>query len=238
MINCKACNFEASHTYCPNCGQPVSVKRINGNYLLHEIEHVMHFDRGILYTLKVLLFKPGTHIKRFLSDDRSRLVKPVIFIIITSLIYTLISHLFHIKGMVDPGIKEGSTAEKIMIWTDSHMGYSNIIMGGLIALLIKLFFRKYDYNYFEILILLCFVMGFGMLIFATFLLLEGLTHIDFKLIASIVAIVYCSWAIGNFFAPRNLMSYIKAFLAYMIGTTSYLLLSILIGNMIDVILRW
>jgi hypothetical protein len=237
MNNCKACNFELSHTYCPNCGRAAVVKRINGNYLLHEIEHVLHFDRGILYTLKVLLFKPGIHIKRFLSDDRSRLVKPVIFIIITSLLFTLISHLFHIEGLVDKSIQEGSTAEKIMIWTDSHLGYSNIIMGALIALLINLLFRKYEYNYFEILILLCFVMGFAMLIFATFILLEGLTHVDFKLVASIVAIGYCSWAIGNFFRPGHLISYIKAFLAYIMGTTSYLLLSILIGNLIDRILR-
>jgi hypothetical protein len=237
MNNCKACNFEVSHTYCPNCGRAAAVKRINGNYLLHEIEHVLHFDRGILYTLKVLLFKPGIHIKRFLSDDRSRLVKPIIFIIITSLVYTLISHFFHIEGMVDQSIPEGSTAEKIMIWTESHLGYSNIIMVALIALLLKLLFRKYDYNYFEILILLCFVMGFAMLIFATFILLEGLTHVDFKLVASIVAIGYCSWAIGNFFRPGHLTSYIKAFLAYIMGTTSYLLLSILIGNLIDGILR-
>lgn len=237
MNNCKACNFEVSHTYCPNCGRAAAVKRIISNYLLHEIEHVLHFDRGILYTLKVLLFKPGIHIKRFLSDDRSRLVKPVIFIIITSLIFTLVSHFFDIKGLVDESIQEGSTAEKIMIWTETHLGYSNIIMGALIALLLKLLFRKRGYNYFEILILLCFVMGFAMLIFAAFILLEGLTHVDFKMVASIVAMGYCSWAIGDFFQPKHLMSYIKAFLAYIMGTTSYWLLSILIGNLIDGILR-
>jgi len=237
MNNCKACDFEVSHTYCPNCGRPAAVKRINGKYLLHEIEHVLHFERGILYTLKVLLIKPGVHIRRFLSDDRSRLVKPVIFIIITSLVYTLISHLFHIEGLADESIQEGSTAEKIMIWTESHLGYSNIIMGALIALFLKLFFRKHDYNYSEILILLCFVMGFGMLIFATFVLLEGLTHVDFKAVASVVAIGYCSWAVGNFFAPRHLMSYLKAFLAYMMGTTGYWVLSILIGGLVDRILK-
>jgi hypothetical protein len=237
MSNCKACDFEVSHTFCPNCGRPVSVRRINGSYLLHEIEHVLHFDRGILYTMKVLLIRPGAHIRRFLIEDRSRLVKPVIFIIITSLIYTLISHFFHVEGLVDPRIKEGSTAEKIMIWTESHMGYANILMGSLIALFIKMFFRKYNYNYFEILILLCFVMGFGMLIFAAFILLEGVTHIDYKVIASVISFGYCSWAIGNFFAPKMVMSYIKAFIAYIMGSTSYWLLSVLLGNLIDTILR-
>ncbi len=237
MNNCKACNFEVSNKYCPNCGRSVAVKRINGSYLLHEIEHVLHFDRGILYTLKVLLMEPGSHIKRFLTEDRSRLVKPVIFIVITSLVYTLIAHFFHIEGLTDERIQEGSTAEKIIIWTESHMGYSNIIMGALIAFLLKLFFRKYEYNYFEIIVLLCFVMGFGMLIFAVFVVLEGLTHVDLKLIASIVSVGYCSWAIGDFFTPKPSMSYIKAFLAYLLGSTSYWLLAVLIGNLIDVILR-
>jgi len=112
MNNCKACDFEVSHRFCPNCGQSVQVKRINGKYLIHEIEHVLHFERGILYTLKVLLIKPGIHIRKFLSDDRSRLVKPVIFIIITSLVYTLISHFFHIGGMVEEGIQKGSRLKR------------------------------------------------------------------------------------------------------------------------------
>lgn len=237
MNNCKVCDFEVSNKYCPNCGQPTSLKKINGNYLLHEVEHVLHFERGILYTVRELLLRPGNNIKRFLTDDRSRLVKPVIFIIVTSLIYTLISHLFHIEGIVDKDIRKGSTAEKIMIWTDTHMGYSNIVMGALIAFFIKLFFRRNSYNYFEILILLCFVMGFAMLIFTLFALLEGLTHVDMKIVSSIIAISYCSWAVGHFFAAKKVMSYIKAFLAYIMGTTTYWLLSIVLGNLIDKVLR-
>lgn len=235
MNNCRACDFEVSNTYCPNCGRPVTLKRINGRYLAHEIEHVLHFDRGILYTLKVLLLKPGIHIRKFLSDDRSRLVKPVIFIIITSLVYTLIAHYFHIENMVDENVQKGSTAEKIMLWTDSHLGYANIIMGALIALFLKLFFKKHNYNYFEILILLCFVMGLGMLIFAIFILLEGVTHVDFKIFATVVSLGYCSWAIGDFFAPKASMSYIKALLAYVLGTSSYSFLAIIIGSLIDTV---
>jgi len=123
------------------------------------------------------------------------------------------------------------------MWTESHLGYANIIMGALIAMVIKLFFRKYDYNYFEILILLCFVMGFGMLISALFVLIQGLIHIDLKVISSIVAITYCSWAIGNFFEPRRPMIYTKVFLAYILGATSYLILSVILGNLIDAMLR-
>jgi hypothetical protein len=237
MSNCKICKAEVSQNYCANCGQPVVLKRINGGYLAHEIEHVLHFERGILYTMRELLLRPGINIKAFISHDRSRLVKPVIFIIITSLVYTLISNFFHIRGMVSHDLAEQSTAAKIFTWTESHMGYSNILMGGLIALFIKFFFRKYSYNYFEILILLCFVMGFGMLIFALFALLEGITHIDLKMTSAVLAIGYCTWAIGHFFDPKKVMSYVKAFFAYIIGMTSYSLLALLVGSLIDAIIK-
>jgi hypothetical protein len=237
MSNCKICNSEVSKNYCSNCGQPLVLKRINGGYLVHEIEHVLHFERGILYTIRELLLRPGTNIKKFLSHDRSRLVKPVIFIIVTSLIYTVISHFFHIQGIVSHDLAQQSTAAKIFTWTQSHMGYSNIVMGALIAVFIKVFFIKHNYNYFEILILLCFVMGFGMLIFAIFALLEGITHIDLKKISAVLAIGYCSWAIGHFFNPRKVLSYVKAFFAYILGMSSYSVLSLLLGNLIDAIVK-
>lgn len=237
MTNCKKCNAEVVKNFCSDCGHPVALKRINGHYLIHEIEHVLHFERGILYTIRELLLRPGNNIKRFFSEDRSRLVKPVIFIIITSLIYTIVSHFFHIQGMVSHDLAAQSTAGKLIEWTQSHMGYSNILIGGLIAAFLKLFFRKYTYNYFEILILLCFVMGFGMLIFALFAFLEGITHIDFKVTSAILALGYCIWAIGHFFDPRKIMSYVKAFFAYFLGMISYYVLAVSIGVLVDSILK-
>ena len=237
MTHCRICNSEVSKNYCSDCGHPVALKRINGHYLIHEIEHVLHFERGILYTIRELLLRPGTNIKRFIAEDRSRLVKPVIFIIVTSLIYSVISHFFHIQGMVSHDFAAQSTAAKILMWTESHLGYSNILMGGLIAFFIKIFFRKSSYNYFEILILLCFVMGLLMLVFALFALLEGITHIDLKQTSAIIAFSYCTWAIGSFFDQKKIVSYVKAFFAYIIGMASYYLLSILIGSLIDSMLR-
>ncbi|MDN5481533.1 MAG: DUF3667 domain-containing protein, partial [Chryseobacterium sp.] len=71
--------------FCSNCKQNIKPKRIDGHYILHEIEHVLHFDRGILYTIRELLIRPGENIRNFISENRSRLVKPVLFIIVTSL---------------------------------------------------------------------------------------------------------------------------------------------------------
>lgn len=149
MTNCKNCNSEVVGNYCSTCGQKLNVKRINGHYIIHEIEHVLHFERGILYTVRELLISPGENVRYFILENRSRLVKPIIFIIVTSLIYTLIIHFFHIEdGYVKFGEAKESTTGVIFKWIQDHYGYANIIMGIFIALWAKLFFRTYNYNFF------------------------------------------------------------------------------------------
>lgn len=233
-MNCKNCHHPINENYCGNCGMPAVLKRVNGPYIIHEIQHILHFEKGILFTIKALLLRPGQNIRAFLTEDRTRLIKPVIFIIVTSLVYTAISHFFHIeKGLASSGKAAHSATTVIMTWIEGHYGYANIIMGIFIGFWLKLFFRKSGYNFFEILIMLCFVMGTGMLIFAVFALAEGVTRISLAGVASIVALIYCPWAIGQFLGGKKLINYLLAFLAYLLGMVSFMALARLAGYLID-----
>lgn len=234
-MNCKNCQHTVQENYCGHCGTPAVLKRVNGPYIIHEIQHILHFEKGILFTIKALLLKPGQNIRAFLSENRTRLVKPVIFIIVTSLLYTAIIHFFHIeKSPASTGKAAHSSAAMIMAWMESHYGYANIIMGILIAFWVKLFCRKSGYNFFEILIMLCFVMGTGMLIFAVFALFEGITGISLANVAVIAALIYCPWAIGQFLNGKKWVNYLLAFLAYLLGMVSYIILVRLAGYLMDV----
>jgi len=200
MSTCPSCSTQIDQNFCPNCGQPATLKRIDGHYIIHEIEHVLHFENGILFTVKELLIRPGQNVKEYISTNRSRLVKPIIFIIITSLIYTLMSHFFKLDdGYVKLGEDKKTSITLIFEWIQNHYGYSNIIMGIFIALWLKLFFRKHHYNFFEILILLCFVIGMDMLLLAGFVMIEGLTKLPVMKPASMLLLFYVAWAIGQFF---------------------------------------
>ncbi|WP_129715645.1 DUF3667 domain-containing protein [Pedobacter sp. SYP-B3415] len=232
---CANCSTEFNTKYCPECGQVARVKRINGHYILHEIEHVLHFEKGILYTIRELLIRPGDNVRRFITENRSRLVKPIIFIIVTSLIYTLVNHFFHIEeGYVQYQGGKTSSVSHIMKWVQDHYGYSNIIMGLFIALWIRLFFRKHDYNVYEILILLCFVIGMGMLIYAMFAIVQGLTHIHVMTGAGFAGLAYTSWAIGQFFDKRKVINYFKALAAYILGMITFMIAAALLGVLIDI----
>ena len=238
-MNCKNCNTELNSKFCPDCGQPKNLKRIDGKYIIHEIEHVLHFERGILFTIRELSTNPGQNIRKYLSENRSRLVKPIIFIIITSLIYTILNHLFHIEdGYVkyhEAKEETSSAVGNIVKWVQEHYGYANIMMGIFIALWLKLFFKKSNYNFFEILIMLCFVMGMGMLIFSIFVIIQGITHFNIMTIAGVIGIAYCVWAIGQFYDKKKPSSYIKGLFAYILGMITFWIFPILIGTIIDLI---
>ncbi len=238
MNNCNNCNNKLIGIYCSDCGQPKQLKRIDSHYIIHEIEHVLHFERGILYTIKELLTRPGQNVREFISENRSRLVKPIIFIIVTSLIYTLISHFFHIEeGYINLNDTKGSATIVINNWIQNHYGYSNIIMGVFIAFWLKIFFRKYDYNFFEIVILLCFLMGMGMLLFSIFALFEGLTKFPLMKISGIIFFIYSSWAIGQFFDKTKPINYVKALVSYLLGMITFGFSAIILGILIDLIIK-
>lgn len=239
-MNCKNCNTEINSKFCPDCGQPANLKRIDGHYIIHEIEHVLHFERGILYTIRELTINPGQNIRNYLSENRSRLVKPIIFVIVTSLIYSIIINLFHIEEQYVKFEGEGaklSTPMKVFAWIQGHYGYANIIMGIFIAFWTKVFFRKYQFNFYEILILLCFVMGIAMLIYSIFAMLQGLTNLKISQLGGIIGVIYCGWAIGQFFGKDKIFNYGKALIAYVLGMVTFTILAFLLGLLIDLIIK-
>jgi len=235
-MNCKNCDTILTGKFCATCGRPVQIDRVDWHYIVHEIRHVLHFEKGIAHTVKELLVKPGPSIHEFITVDRSRLVKPVLFIVITSLIYTTIEHFFHIEqGYVNYSDSENLHVSTVYTWMQNHYGYVNILMGIFIAFWLKLLFKKHDYNFFEILIMLCFVMGMGMLIFSFFSIIEGLTGIHLMTVAGIVGVAYCAGAIGHFVDRTRVAGYLKALASYMLGMITFSVFMILLRIVVALI---
>lgn len=241
MGYCKNCDCQISKNFCSDCGQPAKVVRIDAHYILHEIKHVLHFEKGIFYTIKELLIRPGQNIREFITENRSKLVKPIIFIIISSLIYSIVNHFFNIEdgyikfdnSEVGKNTPREATVNSIFSWIQAHYGYANIIIGVFVAFWLKVFFRKYKYNFYELLILLCFVMGVSMLVLSLFALLEGITKINLMQISGFIVLIYCSWAIGQFFDKEKAINYIKSLVSYILGMLTFSLSAIVLGLICD-----
>lgn len=241
MSNCKNCNSPVNENFCPRCGQAVQVKRIDKHYISHEVLHLLHFEKGFFYSVKELITRPGDSIREFIKDNRTKHMKPVAFLILTSLLFTLVSHFFHVDEINTEKEKlliEKSNIGGILHWVQTHYGYANIIMGAFIAIGVQLFFRKYKYNFFEITVLLCFIMGQGMLLVTieTFFA-KVIGEQAYKTVLVIISFAYPTWAIGQFFGKKNILNYIKALFAYFLGFLFFYIFIIVIGLAIDLIIK-
>ena len=237
MNICKKCNNEFEGNYCFNCGHPQKLERINSRYIISEIASVLNFQKGIFHTIKELLIKPGQNIRQFISEDRNRLVKPILFIIICSLTYTLFVQIFEFKdGYINFHFDDSNSAMSLIFqWITQNYGYSNILMAVFVAIWIKMFYRKYDYNFYEILILLLFISGMQMLMFALLGALESLTKTPILTFGTYVVLIYAFWAIGQFFDKRKILNYAKAPISYFLGLITFFLAASGIGLLIDLI---
>ncbi len=214
-----------------NKGKPEinsDLKRIDGHYISGEIEHLLHLDRGFFLTVRELLLRPGKTVREFLFKNRKRLVKPILFLILCSVIFTLIVHYLHLNITlfnIDGGSFKGKIRSKeIGEWTSNNTGYSQLIMGVFIGLWIKIFFRKFKYNIYEILVLLSFIFGQALLILVFFILVSLIFKAEMIFtLGTGVYFLYIIWGIGQFFGERKLINYVKSALTYALGVLSYML---------------
>lgn len=234
ITQCPHCHSEVSDSFCAHCGLPQKVTKINGQYLLSEIGSVLNFDKGIFFTVRELLLRPGLSIRKFILEDRKRLVKPIFFIIVCSLVYSLMQRWLHFEdGYIAAGLKEASAVTTLITWVSQNYGYANILMAVVLAFWVWIFFRKYGYNFFEILVLLSYVMGIGMLMFAVLGALDSLTGRKVLDTGSMLVFLYISWAIGSFFDKAKKINYVKAFVSYFLGMFTFMFLVIGVGLLVD-----
>lgn len=194
-------------------------------------------NKGLLYTIKGLLIRPGESVRQFIAEDRYRFVKPITFLIITSLIYAFVNHFFGIDLLAQIDTSATPAMSLVIIWMTDNPGYTNIITGLYLAFWIKIFFKKYNYNLFEIFILLCFVTGISSLLVSVATIFQAIIQFNFNLIviSTVITLIYTIWAVGQFFDEKKAASYIKVFLAYILGMF-VLTLTAAIGAVIEVII--
>lgn len=71
---CLNCGAETSGKFCANCGQKTDTHRITlKHFLAHDLVHgFWHLDRGILFTIKEALIRPGKAALDYISGKRIR----------------------------------------------------------------------------------------------------------------------------------------------------------------------
>ncbi|MDR1091475.1 MAG: DUF3667 domain-containing protein [Prevotella sp.] len=226
--NCKNCGESVEHNYCSNCGQSIETGRINLHYLSHEIQHsVLHVDRGILYTIKELLIRPGHTIKNYLDGKRVNYFKPFAFVIILGTLYGFIAHFFNAypeSSLIpdDADIEAAEYNKMALEWIYGHYSVVMLTLTPIIALSSYLVFRKSIYNYFEHLIMYSYIVGIQILILLVgYIFYYNFSSVWFVVITSFLSLCYNVWVLIQIFSkgywPKTMIrASVSLFLAFVL----------------------
>lgn len=240
MTHCSSCNLKESGNFCSNCGQSLVVERIDRKYALQELMKLTGYEKGFIYTVKELAIRPGHVIRQYLMEDRQRITKPITFLILTSLIYTLVSHYFK-SDLIHTGMMKSMYGDsyifELSVWVQQHYGYANLLMLVPITFWTKLLFDKYQYNTYETFVVTSLIMAEGMLLYTLQVLLNFVfpkVILLNELITAVVLFFYVGWAIGKFYGGTR-SSYWKALFSYFLGVITFQILIFVFGFLADII---
>jgi hypothetical protein len=178
MTVCKNCNHSFEGKFCNNCGQSAKTREINFKNTIQEFQQsIIQIDKGIFFTTKQLLLKPGLTIREYLEGKRVNHFKPFAYILVLSTIYALLSISFNkstfitefIDG-VNAGITEKSTNKLEFLtgffeWATSNYAYFTLLTIPIWSLASYLCFIRAKFNYFEHLILNSYLAGLRTVIY-------------------------------------------------------------------------
>lgn len=140
--------------FCPACGQPTPPHRIDWHFLGHELEHsVLHMDRGVLYSLKELMLRPGHLMRAYLDGQRAKQVKPLLLIMMSAAVVVLLSK-YLAGGSVLGGLATGgtdaaamptalaATSKAIGEWMNAYFAACTLVLLPFEALMFRMAFHR------------------------------------------------------------------------------------------------
>lgn len=96
--NCKNCGNIFEGNYCNICSQRAETHRITWHELAHHLPHALfHADKGLFYSIKELIFRPGHTIRDYISGKRVCHFNPLVFLILVGSFATLLFTMLHIN---------------------------------------------------------------------------------------------------------------------------------------------
>jgi hypothetical protein len=228
-MNCKNCGKFIEGNFCNHCGQNSKVGKVNLSNFLNEIsESVFQINRGLFFTLKELLIRPGHGVKEFLNGKRKNHFKPIAYVLTLSTLYFIISHLvgentwmndvvsgFSI-GVNDSG--EEIEMLPILTWLSENFAYTTLLLIPIFSLASFLSFLGLGTNYLEHTVLNSYITGQQAIFYSIFILIKIFIDSEYlELIPVLISVAYAFWVYWQFFIKGNrIINILRSVLTYVL----------------------
>ena len=241
--HCLNCNSDIDNKFCPSCGQKTDTHRIVlKHFVMHDLLHgVWHLEKGILFTLKETIVRPGQAALDYINGKRIRYYN---VFYLSLLVIGLNILLLHYKELLTEESVNVLKNNKSSL-NDFVSKYSKIILFCIVpifALNAKLLFRRLKLNTAEHFILSGITL-LGLLISSSVLFIFSILAVRFdsnllgllKFLAVLFIFFFPAWAYFN--ATKNFYKFWgqfwRMFVFYLLSFIEFL---IIIGFITVVIL--
>lgn len=228
---CKNCGSENIDNYCSNCGQKIYTKRFTLKNFFFVFLDAFNIEKGFIYTLKMLTFKPGVIINEYIKGKTKSYFNPLKYVIIVAGIYAIIvvsTNILETSVDATNEIMSENSEETIELqknFIEFFKQYINIIpllIIPFLSLVTMWFYRSKKLFYGEFLIVNCYLIAQSFAISCILaiplaLFIPTLFNY-FPLILLMITIIYFSYALYKVFLGSPIVAIIKAILIYVIGT--------------------
>jgi hypothetical protein len=157
---CKNCNhsFNKNYRYCPYCGQAATIKRLDVHQLIHDIVHAfIHGDKGVFLLFKELSYKPGSVARLYVEGKRKKYFNPFSFLVL--MVAIALFFILKFESFTLSNTNGNTDNTELLHFAFKYYNVFIFIMCPVNAFLIWLFFRKYNMNFIENLVLAAYMSG-------------------------------------------------------------------------------
>jgi len=213
-VVCKNCNhsFSKNYRYCPYCGQAATTERLNFHHLTHDIVHAfIHADKGVFLLFKELSYMPGKVARLYVEGKRKKYFNPFSFLVLMVAIALIFILKFESLVVSHRNLNAGNL--EFLHFVFKYFNVFIFIMCPVNAFLTWLFFRKYNMNFIETLVLAAYMSGQTMFFYCIILIPLILFTSKMEVIGIITGILMVCWsviAILQFYETKTFGNIIKA----------------------------
>ncbi len=231
-IICKNCGNQVSGNFCNNCGQSANTHKLTMHFILHDLQHgLFHFDKGVLYTTKQLLTRPGHTIREFLEGKRVKHFQPLSFVIVLATFYGLLYHYLIFDrlhaSLIEPRDDITRAYGKIVTWMTEHFAFNGLILIIISTLVSYVIFKKRKYSLAEHLVLNTYLMGLflivSLLVFPIVYIFGIAVTLQYGIVQQGFLLILMCWCYAQFFNNTSKAKTIGlTFIAFLVISVLYL----------------
>ena len=231
---CLNCATPLTDRYCGHCGQPAATHRLTMGHLLHEIPHsIWHVDKGIFYTLRELLLRPGATVLGYLRGQRARHFAPLSLLLLVTGVATFLAAKMHISTLASSLNKDVSAEMRTAQEGGSelmlrYMSWIYVAMIPLIGWVVRRALRRSGINLAEAFVAALYITAAGNLLTLLFMPLyyfvhTGAQYARVSFCTSLLFVAYQSWAYGQLLLGTTLTGFGRWWRGLLTSVSAYVL---------------